>query len=367
MVGGFLGQAVAREDTYRHLRIFEDVVSLIGSNYVEEVELEEVMQGALRGLAGGLDSDSAFLSADDVRRMESGEPLPEGDLGIEVTSQYYLQIIAARPDSPASRVGLIPGDFIRTIDGQTTRRLSALEGNRQLRGEPGTSVRLSVIRGSQREPYDLELTRQRVTGRAVATRMLDEGFGYVRINRFSTGASDELATAVAELRDNGAKALLVDVRSAAGESFQEGIAAARLFVRSGTLLRRTEHGDQRVDVSATAGANAVDMPLVLLTDFGTAHAAELFVAGLSGAARADTVGQRTAGRASLQKLVKLSDGTGLWLSWARYLQASGDPIHRSGIRPTVEVNVPVVELGEPVPSDDAILEQGLEYLRSTIL
>ena len=367
MVGGFLGQAVAREDTYRHLRIFEDVVSLIGSNYVEEVELEEVMQGALRGLAGGLDSDSAFLSADDVRRMESGEPLPEGDLGIEVTNQYYLQIIAARPDSPASRAGLIPGDFIRTIDGQTTRRLSELEGNRQLRGEPGTSVRLSVIRGNRSEPYDLELTRQRVTGRAVATRMLDEGVGYARINRFSTGASDELATAVAELRDNGAKALLVDVRSAAGGSFEEGIAAARLFVRSGTLLRRTEHGGQRVDVSATAGANVVDTPLVLLTDFGTAHAAELFVAGLSGAARADTVGQRTAGRASLQKLVKLSDGTGLWLSWARYLQASGDPIHRSGIRPTVEVNVPVVELGEPVPSDDAILEQGLEYLRSTIL
>jgi len=367
MVGGFLGQAVAPEDTYRHLRIFEDVVSLISSNYVEEVEFEDVMQGALRGLAGGLDSDSAFLSAADVQRMESGEPLPEGELGIEVTSHYYLQVVAARPDSPASRAGLIPGDFIRTIDGQTTRRLSALEGSRRLRGEPGTSVSLSIIRGNRSEPYDLELTRQRFTDSAVATRMLDERFGYIRVTRFSAGASDELATAVADLLTDGIIALLLDVRSTAGGSYEEGIAAARLFVGSGTLLRRTEHGDQQMEVLATAGTEAVDTPLVLLTDLGTAHAAELFVAGLSSVDRADTVGQRTAGRASLQKLVKLPDGTGLWLSWARYLQASGDPIYQSGIQPTVAVDVPVVELGEPVPPGDAILEQGLEHLRLTIL
>ena len=176
MVGGFLGQSVGREDTYRHLRIFEDVVSLIGSNYVEEVDLKDVIEGSLRGLAGGLDSDSTFLSADDVRRMESGEPLPDGELGIEVTSQYYLQVIAARPESPASRAGLIPGDFIRAIDGQTTRRLSALEGNRRLLGKPGTSVKLSVIRGNQSEPFDLELVRQRVTNRAVVKALAESAF-----------------------------------------------------------------------------------------------------------------------------------------------------------------------------------------------
>ena len=103
--------------------------------------------------------------------------------------------------------------------------------------------------------------------------------------------------------------------------------------------------------------------MTLLTDFGTAHAAELFVAALRGTGRADTVGQRTAGRASLQKLVKLPDGTGIWLSWARYLQVSGDPIHRFGISPTVEVDVPRVELGEPRSPDDPILNRGLEHIR----
>jgi carboxyl-terminal processing protease len=366
-VGGFFGQSIVREDTYRHLRIFEDVASLIGSNYVEDVDLENVMQGALRGLAESLDSDSAFLSVDDVRWIESGAPLPEGELGIDVTSQYYLQVVAARPNSPASLAGLVSGDFIQAIDGKTTRRLSALEGNRRLRGEPGTSVNLSVFRGNRSEPYDFELTRKRLTDGAIVTQMLDENLGYVRVTRFSAGASNELAAAIAKLLNRGANALLVDVRSTAGGLFEEGIAAARLFVGSGTLLRRTEHGDQDVDVSATAGNEAIDTPLVILTDFGTAHAAEVFVAGLSGANRADIVGQRTAGRASIQKLIKLPDGTGLWLSWARYIQASGDPVHQSGIEPTVAVEVPVVELGEPVPSDDVILEQGLEHLRSIIL
>ena len=97
LVGGFLGQAVAREDTYRHLRIFEDVVSLITNNYVEEVELEGVIQGALRGLAGGLDSESAFLSAAEVQAIETGESIPTGELGLDIASQYYLQIIAVRP------------------------------------------------------------------------------------------------------------------------------------------------------------------------------------------------------------------------------------------------------------------------------
>jgi carboxyl-terminal processing protease len=366
-VGGFFGQSIVRKDTYRHLRIFEDVASLIGSNYVEDVDLGNVMQGALRGLAESLDSDSAFLSVDDVRWIESGAPLPEGELGIDVTSQYYLQVVAARPNSPASLAGLVSGDFIQAIDGKTTRRLSALEGNRRLRGEPGTSVNLSVFRGNRSEPYDFELTRKRLTDGAIVTQMLDENLGYVRVTRFSAGASNELAAAIAKLLNRGANALLVDVRSTAGGLFEEGIAAARLFVGSGTLLRRTEHGDQDVDVSATAGNEAIDTPLVILTNFGTAHAAEVFVAGLSGANRADIVGQRTAGRASIQKLIKLPDGTGLWLSWARYIQASGDPVHQSGIEPTVAVEVPVVELGEPVPSDDVILKKGLEHLRSIIL
>ena len=365
MVGGFLGRAVAREDTYRHLRIFEDVVSLISNNYVEDVDLDGVMEGALRGLAGGLDTDSTFLSAEGVARIESGAPLPDGRLGLEVTRQYYSQIIAARDESPAARAGLVPGDYIRAIDGQSTRLLSALESGRLLRGEPGSTVLLSLLRGNTQEPYDVELIRERLTPLPVSGRVMDGTVGYVRVGAFSQGIADEIQAEVARLVAAGATSLLIDVRGAAGGAFDDGIAAARLFVESGTLLRRAEHGDQEVLVEATAGADAISERVVLLTNYGTAHAAELFVASLARTDRADTVGQRTGGRVSVQKLVKLSDGTGLWLSSARYLSATGEPLHRLGIQPTVEVEIPFVELGEPAASDDPILERGLEHLRAS--
>ncbi len=372
MVGGFLSQAAAREDTYRHLRVFEDVVSLIAGNYVEEVDLDAVMKGALRGLAGGLDPDSAFLAAEDVSRLEAGTALPEGELGLELTQRYYIQIVAARDDSPAARAGLTAGDYLRTIDGKTTRFVSAVEAERLLRGEPGTTGALSLLRGTTQEPYDIELTRERVSAPNVTDRLIeaesgsepDAQIGYVRVAEFIPGVAQELKSRIDGLAARGANRIVIDVRNTAGGLFEEGIAAARLFVATGTLLRRTEHDSQEIMVEATAGSDAFEMPVVLLTNPGTAHAAELFVASLTSTGRAETVGQRTGGRVSLQRLVKLSDGTGLWLSWARYLTGDGSPLHRFGVAAMVEVETPFIELGEPWPADDAILERGLDHLRT---
>lgn len=364
VVGGLLGRVVAREDAYRSLRIFEDVVARIANNYVEEVDMTGVMTGALRGLAQGLDAESAFLSADDVDRLEAGLPLPAAGIGVTVTSQYYVQIIAVTDDSPADRAGLRPGDYIRAIDGETTRLVSGVAGERLLRGEAGSIVQLSLLRGSTQEPYDIELTRELIEPPLVSHELLDDAVGYIRIPSFAGDAASQLATAVERLSAEGAARLLIDVRSVAGDPFDAGIDAARLFVPSGTLLLRTEQGDVETRIDATAGSAAIQTPITLLTDYGTAHAAELFVAALHGTGRADTVGQRTSGRVSLQKIVRLPDGTGIWLSWARYQLASGDPIHRLGVTPTVAVDVPRVELGEPLPTDDPILERGLAHLRS---
>ena len=363
IVGGFLGRAVAREDAYRHLRIFEDVVAQISSKYVEEVDLDAVMKGALRGLADGLDSESTFLTADDVARIESGGSLPAGALGVEVAGQYYVQVIGVTDGTPADRAGIRPGDYIRAIDGQTTRLVSGIAGERLLRGEPGSTVTLSLLRGTTQEPYDIELTREQLEVPSISHRVVDGDVGYIRIPAFGTNVADQLASASEQLRGAGATRLLIDVRSTAGGEFEAGIDAARLFVASGTLLRKTEQGDVETMIEANAGDAAITTPVTLLTNFGTAQAAELFVAALRGTERADTVGQRTAGRASQQRLVRLPDGTGIWLSWARYVQASGDAIHRSGISPTVEVDVPRVELGEPAPPDDPIFDRGLEHVK----
>src|SRR5664279_4470521 len=134
IVGGFLGRVMAREDTYQHLKIFDDVVSLISSNYVEEANLDKVMRGAMHGLADGLDPDSAYLTADEVKQVEAGAALPPAGVGLELTRQYYLRVIAARDNSPGAKAGLRTGDYIRAINDMPTREMSVWEGVRALRG-----------------------------------------------------------------------------------------------------------------------------------------------------------------------------------------------------------------------------------------
>src|SRR6266545_1413771 len=160
VVGGFLGNVMAREDTYQHLKIFEDVVGLVTSSYIEDANVDKVMHGAMRGLADGLDPDSAYLTADEVSQVEGNTPLAAGGVGLELTRQYYLRVIAARDNSPAAKAGLRTGDYIRAINDTPTREMSVWQGTRALRGAPGTKVSITVIRGNAADPHIVELTRE---------------------------------------------------------------------------------------------------------------------------------------------------------------------------------------------------------------
>lgn len=366
LIGGYLGRVSAGEDTYRHLRVFEDVVSLISNNYVEEVNLDEVMDGALRGLAEGLDSDSAYLAPEDADRIERGGPLPDGRVGLEITRRYYLQVIAPLEASPADEANILPGDFVRAINGQPTRHLSAVEGQRLLRGEPGTEVTLSLIRGSTQEPYDITLTREAMTPPAAAGRMLaDEGagIGYLRIPDFGDTSATGIADAVAALEGNGATHLIVDIRGTAEGTYGGAVEAARLFVADGAIAIREEPGDaQEIIEAGNDGAATIALPVTLLTNYGTSGPAEVFAAALLDRDRATSVGQQTSGRTGLQRLVRLPDGAGLWISWARYVRPSGDGIHPFGLQPDVPVQVTPPELGEPLPDEDVVLDRAVEEI-----
>ena len=369
LIGGYLGRVSAGEDTYRHLRVFEDVVSLISNNYVEEVNLDEVVDGALRGLAEGLDSDSAYLTPEDADRIERGEPLPDGRVGAEITRRYYLQVVASLEGSPAARANMLPGDFIRAVDGRPTRLLSAVEGQRLLRGEPGTDVTLSLIRGSTQEPYDITLTREALTAPPAAGRMLTgegAGIGYLRIPAFGDAAAIEIADAAAALAGSGATHLIVDLRGTAEGTFDGAIDAAQLFVAGGAIAIREEPDDRQMTIEAgTDAAAPVTLPVTLLTNYGTSGPAELFAAALLDRDRAMSVGQQTSGRTSLQRLVRLPDGSGLWMSWARYLSPSGEAIYPFGLQPDVPVEVILPELGEPLPDEDPVLDRAIDEIART--
>ena len=361
VIGGFLGKAIARDDAYQHLRVFEDVVSLIVNNYVEDVDVDRVMHGAMRGLAEGLDADSAYLTPEQVRQIERGEQPGPADIGLQLTRQYYLRVIAARDGSPSAAAGLRAGDYVRTINGRSTRDMSVLEGQRLLRGAPGTTVQLSVIRGSAADPHDLSLTRSVVAAPDVTGRILPEGPGYIRISSFGSGVVEHLTTKIGELAKSGASTWVIDLRGTAEGDLDQGVMAARLFVPSGDLVIRAARGAERQTLSATQGDGRITQPVALLVDAGTAGAAELFAASLASARRADLIGEKTLGRAAVQKLVKLSDGSGLWLSGVQYLTASGAPIQGKGLEPTIEVEGLDVEFGA-APSGDPALERAITHL-----
>ena len=363
VIGGFLGRAVAREDSYGHLRIFEDVVSLIIDNYVETVDIDDVMEGAMRGLSDGLDPDSAYLTVDQVRELENGERPPEGRVGLQLTRQYYLQVIAARDGSPAADAGLRPGDYIRSIEGRPTRTMSVFEGTRLLRGASGSTLLLTVLRGNSAEPTELELVREPIGGAAeISGRIVSPGVGYVRIAAFGPDVAAQMTATVAELAREGARQLVIDVRAAAEGSLDTGLDAARLFVSSGALVVREEQAGARETFRAGGGDGTLRQPLVLLVDGGTAGAAELFATALTANDRAEVIGRRTRGRTALQKLVNLPNGSGLWLSWAQFLTPSGTPIHGQGLEPDVVVDEPVVPLGTTPPDEDPVLNRALDLL-----
>ena len=362
LIGGMLGRVVARDETYQHLRVFQDVVSLVVDNYVEEVDVKEAMRGAMRGLAEGLDPDSAFLSPDLVKSYESNSPIGVADTGLDLGRQYYLRVVSVRPNSPAARAGIRTGDYLRAIDNRPTREMTAYEGNRLLHGSENSKVKLLVIRGNAADPHEVTLTRERPATLDVTSRMADNNTGYIRILDFRADAGTRLRQAAEALAKQGATDYVIDLRGASLGDLDNGITAARTFVRSGTLLFK-QGKQQKETVSAQAGDGAITARTVLLVNQGTAGAAETFAAALDGTDRAELIGERTQGRAARQRLFKLPDGCGLVLTTQRYMTAKNADIHEKGLLPDVPVEEPEVEFGSEPPTVDRTLERALQVLQ----
>ena len=372
LVGGYLGQALAKDDTYQHLRVFDDVVSHVVNNYVEEVDLKQAMRGAMRGLTDGLDVDSAFLNPDLVKAFESKDTPAAGELGIDLARGYYLRVVSVRDGSPAAKAGIRTGDYLRAIDGRSTRDISAFEGNRLLRGGAGSKVTLLVIRGSVSDPHEVAVNRERLSGAEVSSRMANASTGYIRVVEFTPNSAARIKQAVDALAKTGAARYVIDVRGTSRGDLDSGIEAARLFVRGATLavrvsrdpLARPDAKDKtrKDSIAAQANDGTVAAPVVLLVDSGTSGAAELFAAALDGNNRAELVGERTIGRVARQQLVKLPDGSGLLLTSVRYLSPSSAAIHEKGLTPDVHVPEPDVDFGADPPKVDAALDKAIERL-----
>jgi carboxyl-terminal processing protease len=367
LVGGLLGASrTAEQQGLEPLKVFLDVQQLIRSAYVEPVNIDKVMDGAMRGLADGLDPTSSFLAPDEVRAVETRAPLAPADVGLYVVRQVYLRVVGVRDGSPAQRAGLQSGDYLRAINDTPSRDLSAFEGNRLLRGAAGSKVRLLVIRGNVADPHTIELTREAPPADRAAGKRLVGGEAYVRISSFESGAATALRAALTTLGPAADPGIIIDLRDTADGSLEEGIAAARLFVKNGVLATLAGRGPEKSVTTAAASDGAFTMRVVLLVSNGTANAAEVFASALADNGRAMLVGEPTAGLAGVQSLVKLPEGYGLWMTTKRYLQKDGNAILGRGLRPDVAVEIPSIAFDEAPPATDVPLQRAVETLHQPV-
>jgi carboxyl-terminal processing protease len=362
-VGALLGATTPPAQAgFADLRLFGEIVQLISSSYVEPVDIDKVMDGAMRGLADGLDPASAYLLPEEIQSIENATPLPAASVGIVITRQFYLRVVGVEDGSPAARAGIRTGDYLRMIDGKPTRDMSALTGTRLLHGAPGSTVTVLLLRGNAADPHEVKLAREAPAGAVATSKRLPGGETYVRVTRFSSDAVASLRQAAESAKSSATPGLIIDVRGTADGAPADGIAAARLFVKSGTIATLAGRDGKSVTTAAPPDG-AETNPVVLLVSNGTANAAEVFAAALQGNARATLVGEPTAGLAAVQRLVKLPDNRALWMTTQRYLTNAGAPIHERGLRPDVPVGEPQVAFGETPPTTDDALAKAVEQLK----
>jgi carboxyl-terminal processing protease len=364
---GSLLTRVLGDTSYGQLAIFNEVVRLVIDDYVEPVNIDRAMAGARLGMADALDGDSAYLDPDEFHRYEEGAEEGQADVGLVLTRRFaFLMVVAARPGSPAEKAGLRAGDLVKSIDGRHCRPIPAVVGERLLRGAPGSTVTLGVLRAGA-DPFDVSVVRERILPTAPEGHMLDGGAGYLRVSDFTAETAEALRTRIEALKHEGATRMVLDLRDAAWGDPAMGKDVAELFLHGGPVAKEVGRTVSERVLQADPARTAWTGPLAVLVDTGTAGPAEVAAAALLDAKRASVVGERTFGRAAVSRAVPLPEG-GLVLTVAKYMSPSGKSIHGEGVEPSVPVAP--AEPGDDeeatqtpkAPRPDRILDKALEVL-----
>ena len=361
-VGSLLGRVLG-DTTYGQLAVFNEVVRLVLDAYVEPVNLDRAMTGARIGLTDALDGDSAYLDADELRAYQQPPREGDADVGLVLTRRFsFLMVAATRAGSPAAKSGVKPGDIVKTIDARHSRSLSPPAGQRLLRGEPGSIVKLTLLRAGS-DPLDVSIVRERLLPLTPERKMLPDGTGYLKVAEITPRAAEEVQGDLAALRRSGARALVLDLRGTGSGTVGDGAKVAELFLKGGAVGKLEGARTAEQVFNADPAHSVWDRPLAVLVDTGTSGAAEVVTAALLDAGRGPVVGEHTFGRAAVQKLVPLPEG-GLLLTVAKYVSPKGKAIHGKGIEPTVTVELPDQEEEKSAPAGDPILDKALEVLKN---
>jgi carboxyl-terminal processing protease len=348
LFGAMRGKSASPEDTYKHLAVYTEVLSRIKSDYVEEPDMKSVTLGALNGLLESIDPYASYLNADQYKQWLQSKDQRKADVGLILSKKFgYVGIIDSIPGSPAAKAGLTTTDVIESINGVATRDMPLAFAQLLLKGDAGSTVEIGVLRFRKPEPQKLTLTRVMIQYPAVTEKMLPDQIGLITAASLLDDRVKEVSADVEDLQKQGAKQLILDLRHCATGGPEAGEQLANLFLDKGLITYSEGQRVERQDVNADPAKDVTHLPVAVIVDRGTANGAEIAAAALLDDKRAEVVGERTYGDASIRKPITMDDGSAVILSVAKYYSPSGKAIQDVQVTPSV----PVQET-EPVVVDD---------------
>jgi carboxyl-terminal processing protease len=338
---------------FEELRSFTEVFHRIKRDYVEEVDDKTLLENAIEGMLSGLDPHSGYLTPEVYQEIQIGTTGEFGGLGIEVgMDNGFVKVIAPIDDTPAQRAGIQAGDLIIRLDETPVKGMTLTEAVKIMRGKPGSSIKLTIVRENEEKPLKITIVRDIIKVKSVKSRILEPGYGYVRISHFQAHTADDLRTAIDKVKkdDKKLKGLVLDLRNNPGGVLNAAVAVSDAFLTRGRIV----YTEGRVaDASLSFRAEADDWldgaPMVVLVNGGSASASEIVAGALQDHQRAVIMGNKTFGKGSVQTILPMNNDAALKLTTARYYTPSGRSIQAEGIKPDIILNkieIASVELDE---------------------
>lgn len=387
-LGHMLGRST-NDKAYKSLLVYSEVLQKVQQDYVDEPNMHLVAAGSLHGLLESLDSESSYLTPREYSEYKQKSATPGiGETGLNLSKRFgYIIVTSILPDSPAEKAGLHSGDIFESVGGFTTREMSVGQAKNLLFGQPGSSVKIGVIRRGKTQPDSIELTREKLAPTKVLAQKVDNDTLALRFSSIDTGRADEVRNRLLEAQKQGIAKVILDLRDCGRGQATEAIAIARLFVPAGSLTKLKGQTVSEVVYAAEPTKVIWKGPVSILMDGTTTGAAEVLATSLAASKRGDLVGDRTFGLASEQKLIPMEDGAALILTVANYYNADGKTILDEGVTPTEIVRASAAPADDsddsdtasadagaqkeppagpkPLSADDAVLHRALDLLKGT--
>lgn len=324
------------------LRVFTEVFSRLKKDYVEPVEDKVLLESAIRGMLSGLDPHSTYLDTESYKELRIGTSGEFGGLGIEVGMEDgFVKVVSPIDDTPAQRAGIKPGDLIIRLDETPVKGMTLNEAVKVMRGKPGTEITLTIVREGVQKPFSVTLTRDVIKVRSVKSRILEDGFGYVRISHFQSNTNEFVREAISQLRKDSEgelKGLVLDLRNNPGGVLNAAVEISDAFLSKGLIVYTEGRvADSKLRFNANPDDVLKGAPMVVLVNGGSASASEIVAGALQDHKRAVIMGEKTFGKGSVQTIVPMTNQTAVKFTTARYYTPSGRSIQAEGIVPDIEL------------------------------